>query len=128
MSEAYASTLHISFDVRGGLLVRQLHHWAALVFLAAMLTHMMRHFFTGSFRRPREVNWVFGWTLLLLGLFEGLFGYSLPDDLLSGTGLRFVDGRSCRCRWSARICRSSCSAGSSPAMTSWPASTPSTSC
>lgn len=92
MSEAYASTLHISFDVRGGLLVRQLHHWAALVFLAAMLTHMMRHFFTGSFRRPREVNWVFGWTLLLLGLFEGLFGYSLPDDLLSGTGLRFVDG------------------------------------
>ncbi|MFF3463694.1 cytochrome bc complex cytochrome b subunit [Streptomyces sp. NPDC002619] len=92
MSEAYASTLHISFDVRGGLLVRQLHHWAALVFVAAMLTHMMRHFFTGSFRKPREVNWLFGWTLLFLGLFEGLFGYSLPDDLLSGTGLRFVNG------------------------------------
>ncbi|MGV9705023.1 cytochrome bc1 complex cytochrome b subunit [Streptomyces sp. NPDC003483] len=92
MSEAYASTLDISFEVRGGLLIRQIHHWAALVFLAAMLTHMMRHFFTGSFRRPREVNWVFGWTLLLLGMFEGLFGYSLPDDLLSGTGLRFVDG------------------------------------
>ncbi|MFE9612242.1 cytochrome bc complex cytochrome b subunit [Streptomyces sp. NPDC006012] len=92
MSEAYASTLHISFDVRGGLLVRQLHHWAALVFVAAMLTHMMRHFFTGSFRRPRELNWLFGWALLFLGLFEGLFGYSLPDDLLSGTGLRFVNG------------------------------------
>ncbi|WP_328551962.1 cytochrome bc1 complex cytochrome b subunit [Streptomyces sp. NBC_00358] len=92
MSEAYASTLDISFDVRGGLLIRQLHHWAALVFLAAMLTHMMRHFFTGSFRKPRELNWVLGWTLLLLGMFEGLFGYSLPDDLLSGTGLRFVDG------------------------------------
>ncbi|MET8131681.1 cytochrome b N-terminal domain-containing protein [Streptomyces sp. NPDC005251] len=92
MSEAYASTLDISFDVRGGLLIRQIHHWAALVFLAAMLTHMMRHFFTGSFRKPREVNWVFGWTLLLLGMFEGLFGYSLPDDLLSGTGLRFVNG------------------------------------
>ncbi|MFE7173200.1 cytochrome bc complex cytochrome b subunit [Streptomyces sp. NPDC057616] len=92
MSEAYASTLDISFDVRGGLLVRQLHHWAALVFVAAMVTHMMRHFFTGSFRKPREVNWLFGWTLLLLGLFEGLFGYSLPDDLLSGTGLRFVNG------------------------------------
>ncbi len=92
MSEAYASTLDISFDVRGGLLIRQLHHWAALVFVAGMLTHMMRHFFTGSFRRPREVNWLFGWLLLLLGLFEGLFGYSLPDDLLSGTGLRFVHG------------------------------------
>ncbi|CAL9281448.1 cytochrome bc1 complex cytochrome b subunit [Streptomyces sp. SudanB52_2052] len=92
MSEAYASTLDISFDVRGGLLIRQLHHWAALVFVAAMLTHMMRHFFTGSFRKPREVNWLFGWLLLFLGLFEGLFGYSLPDDLLSGTGLRFVHG------------------------------------
>jgi len=92
MSEAYASTLEISFDVRGGLLIRQLHHWSALVFVAGMLTHMMRHFFTGSFRKPRGVNWVFGWTLLFLGLFEGLFGYSLPDDLLSGTGLRFVNG------------------------------------
>mgnify|MGYP001478597060 CR=1 FL=1 len=92
MSEAYASTLEISFDVRGGLLIRQLHHWAALVFVAGMLTHMMRHFFTGSFRKPREVNWLFGWLLLFLALFEGLFGYSLPDDLLSGTGLRFVDG------------------------------------
>ncbi|MFI5675230.1 cytochrome bc1 complex cytochrome b subunit [Streptomyces cellulosae] len=92
MSEAYASTLDISFDVRGGLLIRQLHHWSALIFVAGMLTHMMRHFFTGSFRKPREVNWLFGWSLLFLGLFEGLFGYSLPDDLLSGTGLRFVDG------------------------------------
>ncbi|NUT25894.1 MAG: cytochrome bc complex cytochrome b subunit [Streptomyces sp.] len=92
MSEAYASTLDISFDVRGGLLMRQVHHWAALVFVAGMLTHMMRHFFTGSFRRPREINWLFGWTLLFLGMFEGLFGYSLPDDLLSGTGLRFVNG------------------------------------
>ena len=92
MSEAYASTLDISFDVRGGLLIRQMHHWAALIFVAGMLMHMMRHFFTGSFRKPREVNWLFGWTLLFLGLFEGLFGYSLPDDLLSGTGLRFLDG------------------------------------
>jgi ubiquinol-cytochrome c reductase cytochrome b subunit len=92
MSEAYASTLDISFDVRGGLLIRQLHHWSALIFVAGMLTHMMRHFFTGSFRKPREVNWLFGWSLLFLGLFEGLFGYSLPDDLLSGTGLRFVHG------------------------------------
>ncbi|GAA1506166.1 cytochrome bc complex cytochrome b subunit [Streptomyces synnematoformans] len=92
MSEAYASTLDISFDVRGGLLVRQIHHWAALIFVAGMVVHMMRHFFTGSFRKPREINWVFGWTLLFIGLFEGLLGYSLPDDLLSGTGLRFVEG------------------------------------
>ncbi|GAA3782533.1 cytochrome bc1 complex cytochrome b subunit [Streptomyces chiangmaiensis] len=92
MSDAYASTLHISFDVRGGLLIRQIHHWAALIFVAAMLTHMMRHFFTGSFRKPRDLNWLFGWLLLVLGIFEGLFGYSLPDDLLSGTGLRFVNG------------------------------------
>ncbi|MEV0321003.1 cytochrome bc complex cytochrome b subunit [Streptomyces sp. NPDC050658] len=92
MSEAYASTLDISFDVRGGLLIRQIHHWSALIFIAAMLMHMMRHFFTGSFRKPREMNWLFGWLLLFIGLFEGLLGYSLPDDLLSGTGMRFVDG------------------------------------
>ncbi|WP_338700892.1 cytochrome bc complex cytochrome b subunit [Streptomyces sp. Q6] len=92
MSEAYASTLDISFDVRGGLLIRQIHHWAALIFVAAMFVHMMRHFFTGSFRKPREVNWVFGWLLLFLALFEGLLGYSLPDDLLSGAGMRLIEG------------------------------------
>ncbi|MFF7329291.1 cytochrome bc complex cytochrome b subunit [Streptomyces sp. NPDC090306] len=92
MTKAYESTLHISFDVRGGLLIRQIHHWAALVFLAGMLVHMMRVFFTGAFRKPREVNWFFGWTLLMLGLLTGLTGYSLPDDLLSGTGIRFADG------------------------------------
>ncbi|MFD8073303.1 cytochrome bc complex cytochrome b subunit [Streptomyces sp. NPDC059718] len=92
MSEAYSSTLDISFDVRGGLLVRQMHHWAAIVFVAAMFVHMMRHFFTGSYRKPREVNWLFGWALLVLGMFEGFIGYSLPDDLLSGTGLRFLQG------------------------------------
>lgn len=92
MSEAYASTLHISFDVRGGLLVRQIHHWAAIVFVAAMLVHMMRVFFTGAFRKPREVNWLFGFLLLFLGMFDGFMGYSLPDDLLSGTGIRFMEG------------------------------------
>ena len=92
MSDAYASTLHISFDVRGGLLVRQMHHWAAMVFIAAMLIHMMRIFVTGAFRKPREVTWVIGATMLLLGLLEGFVGYSLPDDLLSGTGLRIADG------------------------------------
>ena len=92
MSEAYASTLDISFDVRGGLLMRQMHHWAAMLFIAAMFVHMMRVFFTGAFRKPRELNWVIGGLLLLLGILEGFAGYSLPDDLLSGTGLRIADG------------------------------------
>jgi len=92
MSEAYASTLDISFDVRGGLLIRQIHHWAALVFLAAMFVHMMRVFFTGAFRKPREINWLFGFLLFVLGMFTGFTGYSLPDDLLSGTGVRFMEG------------------------------------
>jgi ubiquinol-cytochrome c reductase cytochrome b subunit len=88
MSKAFASTLNISFDVRGGLFVRQLHHWGALIFVAAMMVHMFRIFFTGAFRRPREANWTIGALLLVLGMFEGFFGYSLPDDLLSGTGIR----------------------------------------
>ena len=92
MSEAYASTLNISFDVRAGLLMRQMHHWAAMLFIAAMLVHMMRAFLTGAFRKPRELNWVIGGLLLLLGILEGFAGYSLPDDLLSGTGLRIADG------------------------------------
>ena len=92
MSEAYASTLDISFDVRGGLLLRQMHHWAAMLFVAAMFVHMMRVFFTGAFRKPRELNWVIGTLLLLLGALEGFTGYSLPDDLLSGTGIRAADG------------------------------------
>ncbi|MEL3948862.1 cytochrome bc1 complex cytochrome b subunit [Streptomyces sp. LNU-CPARS28] len=92
MTRAYESTVDISMEVRGGLLIRQIHHWAALVFVAGMLVHMMRVFFTGAFRKPREINWVFGWTLLMLGLITGLTGYSLPDDLLSGTGIRFAQG------------------------------------
>lgn len=92
MTEAYASTLDISFDVRGGLLIRQIHHWAALIFVAAMFVHMMRVFFTGAFRKPREINWLFGFLLFVLALFTGLTGYSLPDDLLSGTGVRFAQG------------------------------------
>ena len=90
MSMAYASSLDISFEVRGGLLIRQIHHWAALLFLFSMMFHMMRIFFTGAFRKPRELNWVLGVLLLVLGMAEGFLGYSLPDDLLSGTGLRAV--------------------------------------
>ncbi|HEV2451348.1 MAG TPA: ubiquinol-cytochrome c reductase cytochrome b subunit [Streptosporangiaceae bacterium] len=92
MSEAYATTLNISFDVRGGLLMRQIHHWAADLFMAAIMAHMLRIFFTGAYRKPRDVNWLIGITLFILGMLEGLFGYSLPDDLLSGTGLRILEG------------------------------------
>ncbi len=90
MSAAYDSTLRISFAVKGGLLIRQMHHWAALVFIGALALHMARVFFTGAFRRPREINWVVGVLLLILGLAAGFTGYSLPDDLLSGTGLRIT--------------------------------------
>lgn len=90
MSEAYRSVLELSFDVRAGLVMRQIHHWAALVFVAAIVLHLCRVFFTGAFRRPREINWMIGLTLLLLAIFNGFTGYSLPDDLLSGTGLRIA--------------------------------------
>lgn len=88
VTAAYASALEISFDVRAGLLVRQIHHWSALVFVAAIVVHMLRIFFTGAFRRPRELNWIIGVTLLVLAIIEGFAGYSLPDDLLSGVGVR----------------------------------------
>ena len=91
MSAAYESTLHISFDVRGGLLMRQIHHWAALIFLAAIVVHLLRVYFTGAFRKPREFNWILGVGLLTLGIVEGFLGYSLPDDLLSGTGIRIAE-------------------------------------
>lgn len=92
MSEAFASTVALSFDVRGGLLMRQMHHWAAMLFVGAMFAHMLRIFFTGAYRKPRELNWLLGCLLIMMGMVEGFAGYSLPDDLLSGTGLRFVDG------------------------------------
>src|SRR3954454_19990383 len=90
MSQAYESTIRLSFDVRAGLVMRQMHHWAALVFLATIVAHLCRIFFTGAFRKPREINWIVGVTLLLLAIFNGFAGYSLPDDLLSGTGLRIA--------------------------------------
>lgn len=92
MSIAYASALDISFDIRGGLLMRQIHHWSALLFVAAIGLHMLRVFFTGAFRKPREINWVVGFILLILAMAEGFTGYSLPDDLLSGNGLAIING------------------------------------
>ncbi len=92
MSSAYKSVVDISFDVRAGLVMRQIHHWAALLFLATIVTHLARVFFTGAFRRPREINWMTGVTLLILGMINGFLGYSLIDDQLSGTGLRIMYG------------------------------------
>ena len=92
MSQAYQSTLRISFDVRGGLLIRQIHHWSADVFLIAMSAHLLRHFFLGSYRKPRDVTWLIGVVIYAAALVEGLFGYSLPDDQLSGAGLRIFEG------------------------------------
>ena len=90
VSRAYESTLHLSFEVRGGLFLRQMHHWAALLFMAAIVVHMARTFFTGAFRKPREANWVLGVGLFVFGFLAGFTGYSLPDDGLSGTGLRIA--------------------------------------
>jgi ubiquinol-cytochrome c reductase cytochrome b subunit len=87
VSEAYSSTLNLSFNVTAGLLMRQTHHWAALVFVAAITVHLLRIVFTGAFRKPREINYVIGVTMLALAILEGFCGYSLPDDLLSGVGL-----------------------------------------
>ena len=90
MTDAYRSAIELSFDVRAGLVMRQIHHWAALLFLAAIVVHLMRIFFTGAFRKPRELNWMVGVTLLILAIFNGFAGYSLLDDQLSGTGLRIA--------------------------------------
>ncbi|WP_425550596.1 cytochrome b [Amnibacterium soli] len=92
MSAAMQSALHISFEIRGGLLIRQVHHWAALLFIASIGLHMLRIFFTGAFRKPRELNWSIGFVLFILAMAEGFTGYSLPDDLLSGNGLRIIAG------------------------------------
>ncbi|WP_040336755.1 cytochrome b [Candidatus Blastococcus massiliensis] len=90
MSAAYDSALNLSFDVRGGLFMRQVHHWSALLFVASIVVHLLRVFFTGAFRRPRETNWLIGVVMLVLALLMGVTGYTLPDDLLSGTGLRII--------------------------------------
>jgi ubiquinol-cytochrome c reductase cytochrome b subunit len=91
MSRAYESALNLSFEVRGGLVMRQMHHWAALLFMAAIVVHMFRVFFTGAFRKPRELNWIIGSLLFWIGFVAGFTGYSLPDDALSGTGLRIAN-------------------------------------
>ena len=90
VSAAYDSVLRITFEVRAGLVMRQTHHWSALLFMAAAVAHLLRVFFTGAFRRPRELSWIVGVLLLVTGIGAGFTGYSLPDDLLSGSGLRII--------------------------------------
>ena len=92
MSDAYKSVVNISLSYKAGLLIRQTHHWAADVFVAAMVIHLMRVFFTGAFRKPRELIWIIGLLLLFTSLLEGYLGYSLVDDLLSGIGLQIGYG------------------------------------
>ena len=90
VTQAYASSVDLSFAVRAGLLMRQMHHWACDIFVGAIVVHMARVFFTGAFRKPRELNWTIGTTLLTLAIVNGFLGYSLPDDLVSGTGIRIA--------------------------------------
>jgi quinol---cytochrome-c reductase cytochrome b subunit len=90
VSAAFNSVMRLSFEVRAGLVMRQIHHWAALIFVGAIALHLMRVFFTGAFRKPRELNWLVGIGLLTMALAMGITGYSLPDDLISGTGLRII--------------------------------------
>jgi len=90
VTQAFASTVDLSFKVRGGLLMRQMHHWACDIFVGSLVVHMARVFFTGAFRKPRELNWTIGLTLLILAIGNGFLGYSLPDDLVSGTGIRIA--------------------------------------
>ena len=92
MSRALESTLDVSFEVRGGLLIRQLHHWSASVMIAAVLLHILRIFFTGAFRKPRELSWLLWFGILLMSMAAGLTGHILPDDALSGTSLMVMDG------------------------------------
>jgi ubiquinol-cytochrome c reductase cytochrome b subunit len=91
MSRAYESALHLSFEVRGGLVMRPMHHWGALLFMAAFVVHILWVFFTGAFRKPRELTWIIGSLLFWTGFLAGFTGYSLPDDGLSGTGLRIAN-------------------------------------
>ena len=92
VSKAFASTLDISFEVPGGLLLRQAHHWAALLLPAALVAQLLVTFFTGAFREPRRAAWVLLFLIFIAALAGGWSGYALPDDMLSGTGLRIFEG------------------------------------
>ena len=84
MSQAYRSELAISFDVRGGLLIRQVHHWSADLFVAAIILRLLRAFFRGRFRGRVLPGWLIWVALLPLGMLTAYTGTILPDDGLSG--------------------------------------------
>ena len=92
MSLALQSTLDLSFDVRGGLLVRQMHNWGSSLMVAALLLLIARIFFTGAFRRPRGLSWAVLFLVLVLSMTAGFTGNVLPDDMLSGTSLMILYG------------------------------------
>lgn len=89
---AFTSVRELSLDIRGGLLVRQMHHWAATIFVLSIVAHLFRVFFTAAFRKPRELSWMTGVLLFGLVLFESFLGVSLPADQLAMTGLREAQG------------------------------------
>ena len=92
VSEAYASVLYISFDVRAGLVIRQAHHWAALILPASLMLQLTTTYFRGGFRSPRRAAWILLCTAFVAALGAGWSCYGLPDDQLSGTGLRIFEG------------------------------------
>lgn len=92
VSRAFDSVMRVSFAMPGGLLLRQLHHWAALMVPASIMIQLLVMFFTGAFRRPRRSSWLMLFLLLIVVLAGGWSGYALPDDMLSGSGLRIVEG------------------------------------
>jgi cytochrome b-561 len=83
--EAFASVLRITYDIPYGMFVRRMHHWAAHLFVAAIALHMLRVFFTGAYRNPREPNWLVGTTLAALSMFASYTGYALPFDEFATT-------------------------------------------
>ncbi|WP_173923279.1 cytochrome b N-terminal domain-containing protein [Agromyces sp. Marseille-P2726] len=92
VSKAFDSTMRLTFDVPGGLLLRQAHHWSGLLLPASIIMQLLTTFFTGGFRRPRRAMWVLLFLIWIVALAGGWSGYALPDDMLSGTGLRITEG------------------------------------
>ena len=92
MSQAYRSVLDISFDVPAGLLIRQVHHWSADVFVAAVCLRLLRAFFRGRFSGRARPGWLIWVTLLPLGMLAAYTGTILPDDSLSGGSLSVITG------------------------------------
>ena len=83
---AYESVRHITHDVSFGWVIRSVHKWAANLMIIAVILHVMRVFFTGAYRKPRELNWMIGCGILACTLFFGFTGYSLIYEQLSYWG------------------------------------------